>query len=192
MRILGEAKLEINNLYERAESRNKQNNKYVFQKTINPSPGKRIKSNNSTVNKNGNINSSGPNQNVNLNTILHNEFASSGLFKTSTSFLDDGSGDNRTRSNAMIRKNDVGNNRESISEIKDKSNNESSVNIENQNGINNNSSSTNNNSNANATNNNSLNISSNTTNIDNYTYNMKLLYEKLAIIQTRVVDLQCN
>ncbi|OUM61070.1 hypothetical protein PIROE2DRAFT_13024 [Piromyces sp. E2] len=190
MRILGEAKLAINNLYERAESRNKQNNKYIFQKPINPPSGKRTKSNNSTVNKNGNTNSSsGQNQNnININALLHNEFVLSSLFKASTSFLDDSIGDSRTRSIAILKKND--NNVDSIGEIKDKLNNESNLNIENQNNVNNNSGNTINNANTNTANNNSLNISNNNTNIENYTYNMKLLYEKLAIIQTRVVDLQ--
>ncbi|ORX85618.1 hypothetical protein BCR32DRAFT_290602 [Anaeromyces robustus] len=174
MRVLGEAKLAINNLYERAESRTKQNNKYNYQKPVNVNVGgKRIKSNNSTINKSSGSTQSTTHNINSVNTILHNEFVGSSLFKTSTSLYDDNTGDNHT----IIKKNDVSGNTDSIS-VNDKSNDE------------NNDNNCNNNSNNNNSNSNTQSISDNCTNIDNYTYNMKLLYEKLAVIQTRVVDLQ--
>ena len=189
MRILGEAKLAINNLYERAESRNKQNNKYNYQKIIGntTNSGKRTKSNNSSVNKGtSTVNSNTANSKYsNINSILRNEFVSGSILKNSTSFLED--------NGSMNKKNDTNSNAEfnSASEIKDKLSNESTMNIEMMNNANN-ASMNNNNNNSNTTNNNSQNVSANNTNIENYTYNMKLLYEKLAIIQTRVTDLQCN
>jgi len=187
MRILGEAKLAINNLYERAESRNKQNNKYNYQKIIGntTNSGKRTKSNNSSVNKGtSTMNSNTANSKYsNINAILRNEFVSGSILKTSTSFLED--------SSSISKKNDTNLNNEfnSVNEFKDKLNNESSMNMEMSNNTNN-ANTNNSNTNSNTTGNNTQNVSANNTNIENYTYNMKLLYEKLAVIQTRVTDLQ--
>ncbi|KAG4099096.1 hypothetical protein H8356DRAFT_1290790 [Neocallimastix lanati (nom. inval.)] len=174
LRILGEAKLAINNLYERAESRTKQNTRFSYQKVVNPpsTSGKKTKSNASTLNKiSGTLHSSQTHTNMNINALLKSDFISGSLYKTS-SYIDDNSTDNPS-SILALRKGDGNDNSDSISnnEIKDKINNESTITTEVQ-------------YNTNQT------ISNNTNNIENYTYNMKLLYEKLIVIQTRVVDLQ--
>eukprot|EP00833_Pecoramyces_ruminatium_P003161 jgi/Orpsp1_1/1177193/evm.model.c7180000060521.1 len=183
MRILGEAKLAINNLYERAESRNKQNNRYIYQKVTNPgSTGKRTKSNGSSINKNSGATQSSQahHNNININTLLKNDFISGSLFKTSTSYLDENYADNRS-SVSRLKKSEPNENNNysavSMNEIKDKSNSESVTNNETQ-------------TNANTNTIISINNNNNNNNIENYTYNMKLLYEKLLVIQTRVIDLQ--
>jgi len=169
MRILGEAKLAINNLYERAESRNRLNNRYTHQKIINSgNQGKRSKSNGSSINKNNTQGSQLQHNNTaTINSLLKNDFISSSLFKNSTSYVDEGSIDNRS-SVSRLKKADGTVDSGSMNEIKDKSCVDSEQNNQNSNQP----------------------ISLNNNNIENYTYNMKLLYEKLLVIQTRVVDLQ--
>ncbi|KAG4108120.1 hypothetical protein H8356DRAFT_1022667 [Neocallimastix lanati (nom. inval.)] len=174
MRILGEAKLAINNLYERAESRNKQNSRYTPPKVVINPLGKKTKSNAGTLNKiSGLLQSSQSQHNpMNINDLLKNDNISESLPKTYNSNIDDRSIDNRWDTSSF--KTSEGNiDFTYTNEIKNRSNHESTINSDHQNNVN-----------IHPSNNNDTN------NFENYTYNMKSLYEKLLVIQARVIDLQ--
>lgn len=169
MRELGEAKLAINNIYERAESRNKQNVKMHFLKNIVIPPQANKKNKNTNDNKVKQITSIEQNEQQLIN---------------SQAVVDNISTLQREINNSNLS---IFNKKGSLLQVPEQSNAGS---VSNQ-STDNNSPSTKNDSNE-PSQPSGQSISANNTNIQNYTYNMKLLYEKLFIIQNRVIDIQCK